>query len=287
MKETAKNKEIAECKVLRVSGSEVCETSDLLSVEEPLEIRVSRLVAEKAITQQIAVTMRTPGEDVELAIGFLLTEGVLSAINDVKEVKTIGCNVIDVVLANHVEVDESIFARHSFVASSCGVCGKRSIEAVKTRRNYRADKPFPKVDANIINSLPEKLRSIQKSFSTTGGIHASGLFDLDGELLMLREDVGRHNALDKLIGACAQQLLLPLDRNIILFSGRASFELVQKAAHAGATILAAVGAPSSLAVQLAEESGVTLLGFVRDRRFNVYTGINSIQTEQFCASSKP
>ena len=286
MKENANGKDISPCKVYRVSGSEVCETSDLLSVEEPLEIRVSSLVEKQMLTQQIAVTMRTPGQDSDLALGFLFTEGVLSGSEDVKEIKTIGCNVIDVVLKDHVQVDPAIFARHSFVASSCGVCGKRSIDAVKTRRNYKAANPFPRVGANIIHSLPEKLRSIQMAFSTTGGIHASGLFDLQGELLSLKEDVGRHNALDKLIGACARQNMLPLDQHIVLFSGRASFELVQKAAHAGATILAAVGAPSSLAVQLAEESGVTLLGFVRDNRFNIYTGVSAVESDHFCASSK-
>jgi FdhD protein len=265
--------EILEIPVAKVVGSQITAANDTLSVEEPLEIRVTTKNGTQSVVRPIAVTMRTPGEDTDLAVGFLYTEGVIAHIDRIKSIKKHGCNVIEVILRDDVTVDSALFERHSFVASSCGVCGKRSIEAVKTRRNYNLSLEFPTVDNDVVHSLPEKLRAAQKAFGTTGGIHASGLFDTSGTLLLIREDVGRHNALDKLIGASASLGMLPLEDRIILVSGRASFELVQKAAHAGASILAAVGAPSSLAVQLAEESGMTLLGFVRGNRFNIYTGV--------------
>lgn len=253
---------------------------DSVSVEEPLEIRIShsassmqsRTLKQEQGARSIAVTMRTPGADQELALGFLYTEAIISSPTQVVEVKSRGCNVVEVLLDGDLEIDPSLLDRHSFIASSCGVCGKKSIEAVQARRSYQPKDPFPKVAAEIIHALPEKLRSAQKSFGQTGGLHASGLFDISGNLLFLREDVGRHNALDKLIGASAKSGLLPLEKHIILVSGRASFELVQKAAHAGATVLAAVGAPSSLAVELASASGMTLVGFVRNNGFNIYTG---------------
>lgn len=264
-------KEIVEVPIKRVTSSQTVDLMDSLSVEEPLEVRI-RLGADAANSRAIAVTMRTPGSDYELASGFLYTEGIISSISQIAEVKKLGCNVVEVVLNSEMEIDPVLLDRHSFIASSCGVCGKKSIEAVEARRTYTPASPFPSVDPEIVHGLPDKLRAGQDSFGCTGGLHASGLFDLSGNLLMLREDVGRHNALDKLIGASANNGFLPLEKHIILVSGRASFELVQKAAHAGATALAAVGAPSSLAVELAQASGMTLMGFVRGNGFNIYTG---------------
>jgi len=270
-----KNTDILTLPIKRVTGEDETDAMDMLSVEEPLEIRISlsrgRKAAPDSQARSIAITMRTPGQDQELAIGFLYTEGIINSFNQIVEIKEIGCNVLEVVLSGDIELDPASLDRHSFIASSCGVCGKKSIEAVKARRTYSPASPFPAADPVIIHALPDKLKMSQKAFGTTGGIHATGLFDLSGNLIMSREDVGRHNAMDKLIGAAARDNILPLDQHILLVSGRASFELVQKAAHAGATILGAVGAPSSLAVELAQNSGMTLLGFVRGERYNVYT----------------
>jgi FdhD protein len=252
--------------------------TDVLSVEEPLEIRLTGEVRGVKTTRPVAITMRTPGEDKDLATGFLFTEGIISAISQIDNVQSNEENVIEVTLKAGVAIDPLVFERHSFVASSCGVCGKRSIEAVQVRRNYKLDTLTPALSPEIIHSLPTRLISSQASFNSTGGIHASGLFDDSGRLLLLREDVGRHNALDKVIGASGWEGTLPLSNRIILVSGRASFELVQKAAHAGVPVLAAVGAPSSLAVQLASDCGMTLLGFVRDNRFNIYTGRERVKT---------
>jgi FdhD protein len=241
---------------------------DEVSVEEPLEIRLD--------DRQIAVTMRTPGDDRELAIGFLFTEGILSEPGDVSDVIIERCNVVNVRSSEGVWIDEANFSRHSFVASSCGVCGKKSIAAVRVKRIYECVHEMPTLMPAILVKLPDTLRAQQSHFERTGGIHASCLFDVSGNLLGLKEDVGRHNALDKLLGAKFLAGGLPLTEEILMVSGRASFELVQKAAHAGIPVLAAVGAPSSLAVQLAEECDMTLIGFLRDRRFNVYSGAHRI-----------
>lgn len=256
----------------KVTGSTSKSLIDSLSVEEPLEMQITADIDGCRRTESIAVTMRTPGDDRELAAGFLFTEGIIEGIDDIEGISDAKCNTVRAILREGVEVDSAIFERHSFVASSCGVCGKKSIAAIRVRRNYETTPGEPLLAAEIIHTLPEKLRSAQSSFASTGGIHASGLFDTTGTLLSIREDVGRHNALDKLIGSELLRGKLPLSQQIVMVSGRASFELVQKAAHAGVPILAAVGAPSSLAVQLAEECGMTLLGFVRDNRFNVYAG---------------
>lgn len=256
----------------KVTGVSTDDFEDVLSVEEPLEIRLTATVGGKMLTRPVAITMRTPGEDRDLAAGFLFTEGIISNIEQIEKVVSDECNVIEVTLHSDVAVAASVFERHSFVASSCGVCGKRSIDAVQVRRNYKLEPGTPTVSPSVVHALPAALKEAQTSFASTGGIHASGLFDTSGKLLLLREDVGRHNALDKVIGASGWNNSLPLAERIILVSGRASFELVQKAGHAGTPILAAVGAPSSLALQLAQESGMTLLGFVRDGRFNIYCG---------------
>ena len=233
--------------------------------------------------------MRTPGNDGELAAGFLFTEGIIRSVNDVKEIRHCGLkigknattldraaalnsNTIRVDLADDIEVDLKSLERHFYTTSSCGVCGKSSIEALRTNAAKLAATDHPKIDTETVHSLPDRLRGSQDIFDQTGGLHASALFTSDGEIEIVREDVGRHNALDKVIGTKFLAGELPLSDKILLVSGRASFELVQKALVAGIPILAAVGAPSSLAVELAKEFGMTLIGFVRDESFNVYSG---------------
>lgn len=265
----------------RIEGNAICDLSDVLAVEEPLEIHVSLKSdsnsADSNLVQSVAVTMRTPGADKELAVGFLFTEGIISQAEQIDEIINDKCNVVIVSLKAGVELDAKLFERHSFVASSCGVCGKKSIAAVKVKRNHQSIAGAPLVSSDIVHSLSATMRQAQANFDSTGGIHASALFNSRGELLVLREDVGRHNALDKVIGAQFLQDKLPLNGSILMVSGRASFELVQKASHAGIAILVAVGAPSSLAVSLAQECGMTLVGFARDGRFNVYSGGDRIE----------
>jgi FdhD protein len=232
------------------------ETQDVVAVEEPLEIRINGV--------PVAVTMRTPGHDEELALGFALSEGL----------RPEGARVPDDLAANTVELDAPGFdptrlARSFYTSSSCGVCGKGALEAVAVEAP-RIESGLT-VSAKLIAALPDRMRVAQPAFEATGGIHATGLFDERGDLLCLREDVGRHNALDKVIGWAFRSGLLPLDRSILCVSGRLSFELVQKAAVAGCPLLVAVGAPSSLAIELARDRGVTLCGFVRGGRLNLYS----------------
>ena len=260
----------------KVTGSTFAGLTDTLSVEEPLEIRLTADTAGRRSSRVVAVTMRTPGDDCDLAAGFLFTEGIVTDANEIEDVCNENRNVVEVTLRRGVEVDLALLERHSFVASSCGICGKKSIAAVWVRRKFPIAADEPRLALDVVHALPSTLRMSQSSFDRTGGIHAAGLFDCAGRLLLVREDVGRHNAVDKLIGAELLAGILPLSQRILLVSGRASFELVQKAAQAGVPILAAVGAPSSLAVQLAQECGMTLLGFVRDARFNVYSGADRV-----------
>ena len=234
---------------------------DLLAVEEPLEIRCGE--------KNVAVTMRTPGNDEELAAGFLFTEGILRRASQIESIDA-AQNVVTVSLAEMLDL--SRLDRHFYMSSSCGVCGKASIDAIEVAGCPVPDRSGPMVAAETIHRLPEKLRARQAVFARTGGLHAAALFNASGELLDVREDVGRHNALDKLIGAAFLRDALPLKDRILLVSGRASFELLQKAVMGGIAVLAAVGAPSSLAVEVALRFGVTLCGFVRDGRFNVYSG---------------
>jgi FdhD protein len=243
-------------------------TDDLLAVEEPLDIRVRAGSADRSI----AITMRTPGRDEDLARGFLFTEGVLPA--DLPITVEAGKeNVVIITLPAGQSVDWKRLERHSYTSSSCGVCGKTSLEQVYAAVPYgEAPGVGFQINPKLIHSLPVKLRVAQELFEKTGGIHAAGLFDLSGQLLHFAEDVGRHNALDKLIGYGLRESLLPLGQHLLLLSGRASFELIQKAAMAGIGLVAAVGAPSSLAAELAEEMGLTLCGFVRSGGFNVYCG---------------
>jgi FdhD protein len=271
---------LSEISVRRVRRSNGDEVDDTLAVEEPLEIRLSISENGKRAHRPISITMRTPGADRELAAGFLFTEGIVAGGEQITDIRHCGRpapgkelrNTILVELADDVAVDLNRLERNFYTTSSCGVCGKSSIEALHTgaKRIHKAD--FPQITAETLHSLPTLLRSSQSIFDTTGGLHASALFSGRGELDIVREDVGRHNALDKVIGAKLMTGGLPLSDTVLLVSGRASFELAQKALMAGIPILAAVGAPSSLAVELAEEFGMTLVGFVRDDGFNVYSG---------------
>jgi FdhD protein len=259
-----------ELQIARVTGECVSAASDALAIEEPLEIRLTATAGGRAVRRSIAVTMRTPGQDVELAAGFLFTEGIIRHENEITEIDPTAPNLIHVTLQPHVQVDPALYDRHSFVSSSCGVCGKRSIAAVFALRRHSIRIAEPQVGSEVIHALPSALRAAQSTFDQTGGLHAAALFDPEGNLLSLYEDVGRHNALDKLIGAELLAGQLPLGNRLVLVSGRASFELIQKASMAGAPVLAAVGAPSSLAVELARKSRMTLVGFVRDNRYNIY-----------------
>ncbi|HEX6160376.1 MAG TPA: formate dehydrogenase accessory sulfurtransferase FdhD [Thermoanaerobaculia bacterium] len=248
--------------VTRHLAGSVTETDDAVVVEEPLEIRVGE--------RPVSVTMRTPGHDFELAAGFLFTESIVQRPEDIESIRHWGsANIVRVALKEGVQVDLQRLQRHFYSTSSCGVCGKTSIDAV--RIETAPVESDIRVTREVIDRLPEQLRAAQATFDETGGIHAAGLFDSDGTLLRVREDLGRHNAVDKVIGSALLDGM-PLEQRILFVSSRTSFELVQKAAVAKIPLLAAVGAPSSLAVELARDMNMTLLGFVRDGRFNVYAG---------------
>lgn len=255
------------------AGLGLTPATDELAVEEPLEIQID--------TRPVAVTMRTPGHDDELALGFLVAEGLLQFPNQVHAVtpyprNSFG-NAIGVFLASDVRVDFQQLTRHVFGSSSCGVCGKASIDAIRWRFPSVADDAFTVVPEGLL-SWPEKMRAQQDTFSATGGLHAAALFALDGSLRLLREDVGRHNAIDKVIGHAFRHGWLPLRQHVLLVSGRASFEIQQKALAAGIAFVAAVGAPSSLAAEFATETGQTLVGFLRSGRFNVYAGVHRLES---------
>lgn len=252
---------------------------DTLAVEEPLEIRVAG--------EPLAVTMRTPGHDVELAAGFLVSEGVVRTGSDFRSAIHCGgpgtggaentYNVLDVALAPGVQPPSTDLARNFYTTSSCGMCGKASIEAVQSVSAYDVAADDVRVTAQTLAGMPDALRAHQDVFDKTGGLHAAGLFDAaTGELVVLREDVGRHNAVDKVVGWAVLNDRLPLRRHVLMVSGRASFELAQKAVMAGIPVLAAVSAPSSLAVELATEQGLTLVGFLRGETMNVYAGADRV-----------
>jgi FdhD protein len=257
-----------------VENGQVRSRSDQLATEEPLEIR---LVSPQ---KTVAVTMRTPGADFELTAGFLYSEGVVNSREDIDRISY--CvdpdvdgeqryNIVNVKLREGLSPDLQPLERHFFTTSACGVCGKANLEALRLR-GCPVIPDGPEVSAEVIYSLPEQLRSAQRVFSTTGGLHAAALFDTQGQLLSVREDVGRHNALDKLVGSAVLSDQLPLNNHVVMVSGRSSFEILQKCLTAGVPIVCAVSAPSSLAVALAREFGITLVGFLRGERFNVYAG---------------
>jgi FdhD protein len=250
---------------------------DALVIEEPLEIRLATGDPASRRKQSISITMRTPGHDFELAVGFLCSEGIIQAVDDLAALPvtppkaTPNCNIVEVHLRAGLQLDTGRLLRHFYTTSSCGVCGKASLDALRVRGCSPLPQDRPSIRAKTVHDLPSKLRRAQSVFNSTGGLHAAAIFDVNGNLICVREDVGRHNAVDKVIG---NQLLagkLPLNDFLLMVSGRTSFEIVQKALMAGVPVVAAVSAPSSLAVSLAEEFGMTLLGFVRGQKFNIYT----------------
>ena len=279
-----RSKEIA---MQRVNGASSAPDRDFLAAEVPLEIRVEN--------KNLAVVMRTPGDDRELAAGFLVTEGIVRKSSDLADIRhvphclqltpgsrpsvldAVEGNVITVRLAKPEKFDLSKLTRHVFTSSSCGVCSKASIDAV--RLQFPPIKDRCRVKPGILQQLPARLAAAQETFKRTGGLHAGALFDLAGKLLAVREDVGRHNALDKIVGWALLENRLPLRRHILLLSGRTSFEMMQKALAAGVPIIAAISAPSSLAVEFARESGQTLIGFLRGEKMNIYSGVERISNK--------
>lgn len=264
----------------KLTDSTIAEAADKVAVEEPLEISVEYSTSSGRMQKNIAVTMRTPGNDEELAAGFLFTEGIISGKEAIQEIRPSHAdyNRVMVVLKENVAPSLNNANRNFYTTSSCGVCGKASIEAISVASAYTKTADTIRVNAAVLNRLPEVVKKQQHVFEETGGIHASALFDRDGSFIQLREDVGRHNALDKLIGHALLNDLLPLNNSILFLSGRASFELLQKSAMAGIRFIAAVGAPSNLAVETAKENNITLVGFLRNDRFNIYSGNERITT---------
>ncbi len=284
---------ISPTEIQRLDGSKARTQPDFVVVEEPLEIKIiiGQLPTQEShpsspIEKPLSITMRTPGNDVNLAVGFLFSEGIIKSgqeLDYITQGNDPNGNVIIAKLQPHVSVDLVKLERHFYTTSSCGVCGKTSMEAVEQQCNIELPKTQWKIEPNILYTLPDTLRAQQSNFDQTGGIHGCGLFDLLGNLIHTSEDVGRHNALDKLIGhfvlstpSASNQI--PLCDHILLLSGRISFELVQKAAMAGIRMIAAVGAPSSLAIDLAEDMGITLVGFLRGERCNIYTHSQRVET---------
>jgi FdhD protein len=262
---------VAQRRIVKINGAASTSAVDHLAAEEPMEVRVDG--------QAVAVTMRTPGDDFDLALGFCLTEGLVDAADAVAAMRY--CvdgdqhyNVVNVDRRHPAPVDDAL-RRNLYTTSSCGVCGTTSIDLVRRRTDSVAEDPMV-VDAAVVADLPGRLREAQRVFDRTGGLHAAGLFTPQGELLCVREDVGRHNAVDKVIGWAAREARLPLAGHILVVSGRVAFEIVQKALMAGLPMIAAVSAPTSLAATLAEESGLTLIGFVRDQSMNIYTGAHRV-----------
>jgi FdhD protein len=261
-------------RLLRVGEGVLQWRGDDVVTEEPLEIRIAG--------QPVAVTMRTPGNDFELAVGFLVTEGLVQRPEQVRTIQTCSwkhsgeLNVVDVTLSDDAPRFDPASARNFYTTSSCGLCGKASIDAIRLRAQWSVGDDALRVPVEVLCALPERIREAQRVFERTGGLHAAGLFDGSGALVCLREDVGRHNAVDKVIGWAATERRLPLRSHLLMVSGRASFELAQKALMAGIPLLAAVSAPSSLAVELADSAGMTLVGFLRDGGMNVYAGAQRV-----------
>ena len=266
-------------KVTRLRAGTLAPADDLLVVEEPMEIRLAYGPEQNRMQKSISVTMRTPGQDFELALGFLLTEGIIADWEDVHSIDYCGNakvpeeakNVVKVELKPGLDLDLERLQRHFYSSSSCGVCGKASLKAIEAQSCFRLPVPQAMLRSELLSDLPELCRQKQVVFKHTGGIHAAALFSSKGDFIALQEDIGRHNAVDKVIGGEMLKKTLPLSNCVLLLSGRAGFELVQKALLTGIPLLASVGAPSSLAVELADANGLTLAGFVRNQGFNIYT----------------
>ncbi len=266
-------------------GRERLDKQDLLAVEEPMEIRVTTGPRDGRTARSLSITMRTPGNDFELAVGFLYTEGILKERSQIEGIEFCGpaapgrqtSNIVRVDLTENVELDLGSLERNFYTTSSCGICGKASLDAVQVKGLKPIKEAQPRFLREKIHALPAKLRAAQPVFERTGGLHAAGLATPDGELLEIREDVGRHNAVDKLIGRRFLDGKTPLGELGMVVSGRASFEILQKALVAGIPMIVAVGAPSSLAVEMAERFGMTLIGFASSERFNVYAGVDRIE----------
>jgi len=269
-----KNNQVEHIVIQKIGAGIMKEAEDQVAVEEPLEIQLAYSSAIGRMQKNIAVTMRTPGNDEELAAGFLFTEGIIPNKAAIKEIKNSVAddNKVLVTLQEDILPALNNADRNFYSTSSCGICGKASIDAIRTFSLYKNETDDIRINAGSLYGLQDALRMQQDVFEHTGGIHACALFSTEGKFMLLREDVGRHNALDKVIGNALLEAELPLNNCILLLSGRASFELLQKASMAGIKVVAAVGAPSSLAVELAKEAGITLIGFLRNDRFNIYSG---------------
>lgn len=269
-----KSSHIKQYTIHRVQNGKSIETEDSIAIEAPLEIRLKR--QSDPISKSVAVTMRTPGHDSELAIGFLFTEGIIKKAEQVLEAIEKEENILQISVTDDVNTDLKNADRNFYTTSSCGVCGKASIEAIKVSPEFNTNEQHS-INKKEVFNLPKLVEGVQNAFDLTGGIHASSLFNDEGQLMAVFEDVGRHNALDKLIGEQFRKHQLPLNQHCLLLSGRASFELVQKAAMAGIQIIVAIGAPSSLAIELAQEHCITLIGFLKKDRFNIYSGHERIE----------
>ncbi len=276
---------VKQLNIIKVKGGEQQEVKDLLAVEEPLEIRLGFGPEHNRDQRSLAITMRTPGHDFELVVGFLFTEGIITSADDFFRIAYCkdengehSPNIVRIELRPTLDMDWDRFARHFYTNSSCGICGKASIESLEGMCKAPIQSDF-RIDAKVLHSFNQKMRSAQGIFDHTGALHATALFDQQGHLLHIREDIGRHNALDKIIGAALMEGSLPLKQHVIMLSGRSCFELIQKALMARIPIVAAVGAPSSLAVETAQNFNITLLGFAKNSGFNIYSSPEKIQYE--------
>ncbi len=269
-KRTPNEKQIQQTPIVRISDESAQSTFDNIAVEAPLEIQIAYKEQNRSIKRSLAITMRTPGADERLAYGFLFTEGIIGSLKDIFQINQIG-NTIKLSLQDSVQVPSNL-DRSFFIHSSCGICGKPSLDSLEKTSCYYPLPNVPKISSSILNQLSQQLRTAQAIFEETGGIHAVGLFDAKGSLLHFEEDIGRHNALDKIIGYALEQAMIPMRHLVLLLSGRISYELVQKASLVGIPIIVAVGAPSSMAVELALAADITLIGFLRNNRFNIYSG---------------
>jgi FdhD protein len=262
-------KTTTEYQIVKKRGHEKKAVKDLIAIENPLQIEVNN--------KAVSITMRTPGDDAALAIGFLFTEAMIRDYNSVDIVQQKENDIISVNILPEYNINTKSLERNFYTTSSCGVCGKASVDAIRNQSQYSSKTNASTINEEVLFSLQDKLLNVQSSFEATGGLHAAALFNTEGRFLYHSEDVGRHNALDKLIGHALIAERIPLENHVLLLSGRASFELIQKASMAGIAIVVAVGAPSSLAIDLSKESGMTLVGFMKKNGYNIYCGEQRIK----------